>query len=146
MDELQQLQSQAAALDAELNTPAASLPPPGQTIEPAAVEPAAVDPLAEARDLIQFSVTLLAPLYPSVERIYTKDTQEKLAKVSAPLMAKYGLTLSGLFEKWGAEINFALVAIPLALETAKGIRADLDAVKAEHQKPADASPKNQPEQ
>jgi len=141
MDELQQLQSQAAALDAELNTPAASLPPPGQT-----VEPATVDPLAEARDLIQFSVTLLAPLYPSVERIYTKDTQEKLAKVSAPLMAKYGLTLSGLFEKWGAEINFALVAIPLALETAKGIRADLDAVKAEHQKPADASPKNQPEQ
>lgn len=143
MDEIKALEGQAAALDAEII--AANAPAPGAG---AAVGPPPCDPLAEARDLIKFTVTLLSPLYPSIARIYTDATQERLAVVTGPLMAKYGLTLAGLFEKWGPEINFAIVALPLAMETAKGMRADLDAAKdAEARltnKPADGNPEDKP--
>ncbi|HYD63319.1 MAG TPA: hypothetical protein VEC35_23385 [Noviherbaspirillum sp.] len=89
-----------------------------------------MSPADEARDLIQFGLSLFAPLYPSLERIYTPDKQERLAQVTGPLMAKYNLSLGAIFEKWGPEINFAIVALPLAAETAKAIKADNAARKA----------------
>lgn len=135
MDEINQLAGQAAALDAEIA--AASLPPPDPSAQPAAVP---VDTLSEARDLILFAVALFTPLYPSIPAVYTMDRQEKLAKVSAPLMEKYGITMSGLFEKWGVELNFLIVAAPLALDTAKAMKADNEARKAA----ADAAKNQQP--
>lgn len=83
-----------------------------------------MDPYTEAREIIRFATTLFFPLYPSLARVYTEERQEQLAVVSAPLMRKYGLSLGALFERWGAEINFAIVAAPLAGETAKAIKAD----------------------
>lgn len=83
-----------------------------------------MDPAEEARDLIQFGLSLFIPLYPSLEVIYTQEKQARLAAVTGPLMAKYNLSLGSIFEKWGAEINFAIVALPLAAETAKAVRAD----------------------
>ena len=44
-------------------------------------------------------------------------------------MEKYGLSLGTLFERWGAEINFALVAVPLVGETLKAVKADNQARK-----------------
>ncbi|HJV86925.1 MAG TPA: hypothetical protein VJ698_15775 [Noviherbaspirillum sp.] len=81
-------------------------------------------PEDEAKDLIQFGLSLFTPLYPSLARIYTPEKQQRLAEVTGPLMAKYNLSLGAIFEKWGAEINFAIVALPLAAETAKAIKAD----------------------
>ncbi|MEC4722946.1 hypothetical protein RY831_27685 [Noviherbaspirillum sp. CPCC 100848] len=83
-----------------------------------------MNPADEAKDLIQFGLSLFMPLYPSLEVIYTPEKQERLAAVTGPLMAKYNLSLGSIFEKWGAEINFAIVALPLAAETAKAVRAD----------------------
>jgi hypothetical protein len=83
-----------------------------------------IDPSQEARELIRFAATLFFPLYPSLERVYTETRQEQLAQVSAPLMAKYNLSLGAMFERWGAEINFALVAVPLVGETVKAVKAD----------------------
>jgi hypothetical protein len=88
-----------------------------------------MDASTEARELIRFATALFFPLYPSLARIYTEPRQEQLAVVSAPLMAKYGLSLGAIFERWGAEINFALVALPLAGETVKAIKADNQARK-----------------
>lgn len=85
---------------------------------------AVVEPDTEARELIRFGVALFVPLYPSLAAVYTEQRQDQLAAVSAPLMAKYNLSLGAIFERWGAEINFALVAFPLAGETLKAIRAD----------------------
>jgi len=81
-------------------------------------------PEEEAKDLIRFGVGLFAPLYPRLGQVYTEDVQARLAAVTAPLMAKYNLSLGAIFEKWGAEINFAIVAVPLAGETVKAIRLD----------------------
>lgn len=81
-------------------------------------------PQEEARDLIKFGVGLFEPLYPRLAQVYTPEVQEKLADVTGPLMAKYNLSLGVIFEKWGAEINFAIVAVPLAGETVKAIRLD----------------------
>lgn len=109
--------AEAAALDAETVAPAA--PPPD-----AAPPAPAVDPTAEAADLIRFAVSLFVPLYPSLERVYSEQAQARLAAAAGPVMAKYGWTMGGLFEKWGPEINLAIVGIPLAIETSKAIRAD----------------------
>lgn len=83
-----------------------------------------LDAATEAREVIRFATTLFFPLYPSLARVYTEERQEQLAQVSAPLMQKYGLSLGMLFERWGAEINFAIVALPLAKETASAIKHD----------------------
>lgn len=91
-----------------------------------------MSPEDEARDLIQFGLSLFAPLYPSLERIYTPDKQARLAAVTGPLMAKYNLSLGAIFEKWGPEINFAIVALPLAAETAKAVKAENAAREAEN--------------
>lgn len=83
-----------------------------------------MDASTEAREVIRFAATLFCPLYPSLARVYTEERQEQLAQVSAPLMQKYGFSLGTLFERWGAEINFAIVALPLAKETAGAIKHD----------------------
>lgn len=83
-----------------------------------------MDAVQEALGVIQFGTTLFFPLFPSLAAVYTAERQQQLATVSAPLMQKYGLSLGTLFERWGAEINFALVAVPLARETVKAVKAD----------------------
>lgn len=126
--DIAQLAAEAAAVDAETAPP--TLPPAGA--EPPAL---AVDPVAEAADLIRFAVALFVPLYPSLAAVYTEPAQGRLAQAAGPVMAKYGWTMGGLFEKWGPEINLAIVGIPLAIETSKAIRADTVARTAA--KPAD---------
>lgn len=133
------LAAQAAALDAAVVAGAAV---PGAV--PGAAAPTAMGPADEAADLIRFSVAMLTPLYPSLERIYPAEVQAKLAGAAVPLLNKYGLTLSGLFEKWGPELNFAIVALPLVGETVKGVRAD-NAARALAEKAA-ASVEKQPEE
>lgn len=119
----------------EADKPAASITPPHILAEaaadtpaapgaPAAAAPAApaavVDPHAEAVDLIEFANALLLPLYPSLAGVYTADVRARLAAVSAPLMAKYGMNLG----RMGPEIGFLLAVVPLIQPTIAAIRAD----------------------
>jgi len=119
---------------AEADKPAASITPahiladaaadapavPGAAAAPAAAAPVAVDPHAEAVDLIEFANALLLPLYPSLAGVYTADVRARLAAVSAPLMAKYGMSLG----RMGPEIGFLLAVVPLIQPTIAAIRAD----------------------
>lgn len=119
-NDLENLAAQAAVLDAEtapvdMTAPAA---------EPAAPVMSAAD---EAAGVIKFAVALFVPLFPSLEAVYTTAAQARLADVAGPVMTKYGLTMGGLFEKWGPEINLAIVAVPLAMETGRAMRADIAA-------------------
>lgn len=123
------IDSQAAPVSAEPAQPAATV--------------AATDPAAEAGDVIRFGVALFVPLYPSLATVYSDAQQERLAQATAPLLAKYGITMGGLFERWGPEINFLIVAGPLAMETAKAIRLDSAARRAKPEpgsKPEPAQP------
>lgn len=94
---------------------------PGADPAPAAAEPAAaVDPLAEAVGLVEFFHALIIPLYPSLDGVYTPAVRGRLAAVSAPLMAKYGVNLG----KLGPEVTFLLTVVPLIQPTIAAIRAD----------------------
>lgn len=121
MDEMNQLQQEAAAIDAEFI-------PAGEESKAEQAAPG-MDYNAEALGLINFAVTLFVPIFPSIEKIYTEPARANLANVSAPLMEKYGWSMGSVFEKWGAEINFAMVALPLGAQTYKAISADIAASK-----------------
>lgn len=119
-DELDQLQNAATAIDAE----AATAADPGAAAEAEAVP---VDVAAEIAALLQTVAGILTPAFPCLAEIYTEPTCQRLGGAAAPVLEKYGLSVGGLFERWGAEITLAAVAFPVAIATAKGIKADMDA-------------------
>lgn len=126
--ELDQLEHAALAVDA-MGEQAA----PGA---PAAEAPAA-DPAAEVAGLLQTVAAMLSPMFPSLAEIYTTQTCAALGQAAAPVMAKHGLSMGGIFERWGAEIALLGAALPVGIATAHGIKADLAAKKP---KPAEAAP------
>lgn len=92
----------------------------------AAAAPAAPagDPAREAAELIEFARSLLLPMYPQLATVYTPEVCKRLGEAGAPVLAKYGLTLGGLFDRWAPEIGFAIVALPLVRPTIDAMRAD----------------------
>lgn len=144
MNDFDKLQVEAAALDAEVLKPTDPLPAPEPPPGDAPPEPV-LSPLEEARSLIDVIVSVATPLLPAIETIYGDDARARLAKVSAPLMQKYGWSVGGAFAKWKEEIDFAFVAVPLVLATMKAWKADQErkkgdtAAKGEGAKTAPAS-------
>lgn len=130
-DELNQLKNEAAAVDAEY------IPAGEASAEEQAT--AALDYRAEAKGLIDFALALFVPLFPSLGAVYSETARVNLANVSAPLMEKYGWNMGSIFENWGAEINFAMIAVPLAIHTNQAIQADM----AERRAAADKKPEPQ---
>ena len=117
------LVNEAAALDTAAAPPAA----PGAPGEPAAPPPP--DYQAEALDLVEFAVEALVPLYPSLAAVYTKEKQTKLAAAAGNLMAKYQVNLVDLL-RWLPELQFAIIALPLATASYAAIRADIATMRA----------------
>lgn len=120
--ELDALQHEAVAVDAENAQPA---------VEPVAAEP--VQPVNEAAEIVGL-LTILAglftPVFPSLAKIYTPQTVQSLADAAVPVMQKRGWTTGEFLGKWAAELALAAVAVPVALATVQGVRADLAAAKA----------------
>lgn len=130
--ELDQLAAEAAVVDAA-NVPAAV---PEQPEAPKA------DVAGEVAALLKMVAGMLAPAFPSLATIYTDETCRNLGTAAAPVMEKYGVSVGGLFDRWGAEITLAATALPVALATYQGIKGDM----AERKKPADApTPAEKPE-
>lgn len=99
---------------------------------------------AEVAALVRMAAGILTPAFPSLAGIYTEEACARLGDAAAPVLAKYGLSVGGLFDRWGAEITLAAVAVPVALATWQGIKADR-APKAEAAgKPAPAAPVEAP--
>lgn len=122
--ELVQLQAEAEQITAETVAP----PPPAEGEQGAPAAP--VDYLADARGLVDMSAELLAAFYPSTRPVLDDAARGRIAAAASPVMEKYGLSLGGLFGKWGAEINLAFVLAQVALPLSAAIRADREA-KAE---------------
>lgn len=117
--------------------------------QPSATAPAAApqpvkDPKAEAADLLQFAGGLLFPLYPSLAKVYTPEVIDRLASSAAPLLTKYGVNLEAVFGRFGPEIGFAIVAVPLIAPTVAAIRADRAELQAAAAAPAAPAPAAQP--
>ncbi|WP_375591972.1 hypothetical protein [Chitiniphilus eburneus] len=128
-DPLAMVEMQAVQIDADI---AGNYAPP-----PAAEGAADALPLSaveEAREVVIFVRELAAPVYPSLRQVYSDETVERIATAAAPLMQKYGVTLGGMFERWGPEIHFAMVMLPVGMQTAAAIRADRAAARAANEK------------
>lgn len=120
--ELEALQHEAVAVDAE------NAPP---TVDPVAAEPAQpVNEAAEIVGLLTILAGLFTPVFPSLSKIYTPETVQSLADAAVPVMNKHGWTTGEFMGKWAAELALAAVAVPVALATVQGVRADIAAAKA----------------
>lgn len=132
--ELEALESQAAVIDAETAAPDAVAAAP----DPESVK---VDVAAEVATLLETVAGILTPAFPCLASIYNTATCRRLGEASAPVLDKYGLSVGGLFERWGAEITFAAVAFPVVAATVQGVKADLAARRAPPTEPP--APANQ---
>lgn len=77
--------------------------------------------------LLGVAVPVLGKLYPSLERIYTPETQEAVAASVAPVLVKYGIDLGEWGSAWKEEIMMVVVCGPIVMATVKGIKEDAQA-------------------
>lgn len=95
------------------------------------VEPQAVPLSVEIAEAITASVTLLSPMFPTLERVYTEQTVQRLSVATERVCVKRGWLQNGLFGGASDELMLAAVAVPVALSTWSAIRADLVAAHVE---------------
>lgn len=121
--ELESLTAEAAAVDEQIA-------PPIEQPEAAQPQPAAANEQAEIAGLITIMAGLFAPVFPSLQKIYTKETVDSIAAAAVPVMAKHGWTTGALLGRYAEELALAAVAFPVGVATWQGIRADAAAAKA----------------
>lgn len=119
-DDLNRLAAEAAVIDADAQ--ALSAPPVSPEAVPAAAPPP-VDYLTEARGVVGFICVAACAVFPVLEPIYTKEKQDQLAAVTAPLLEQYQVDMGGIMGKYGNWINFAMVALPLGAQTYQAMKA-----------------------
>lgn len=139
------IKNRAAAVDAQAEEATAAPEPievPAVDVEapPSVAEAPAISPEDEARGLIDVIVASVVPFFPSLESVYDEEARARLAAVTAPLMRKYNLSASSIFDRWKEEIAFAFVALPLAMKTAEAVKAE----RAKKAPPASAAPEASP--
>lgn len=101
----------------------------------------------ELAGLVTVAVGILGPVFPSLPRIYTQEVTRAAATATAAVCEKHGWLSAGVMGKWGEEIAAGAILLPLAYQTAQGVRADLAARRAvEQSKPARVERSGAPEQ
>lgn len=137
--ELDALQAEAVAVDAEIAPPVEQQPE-------AAPDAQAGNEQAEIAGLITILAGLFAPVFPSLQKIYTPDTVNSIAAAAVPVMVKRGWSTGALLGKYAEELALAAVAVPVALATWQGIKSDVEAAKAKDKaEPAKAITAPQPD-
>lgn len=71
---------------------------------------------------------MVAPVLPSVAKIYTADTCQKIAEGIDPVCRKYGWFQTGF--QWAAEVQAAITVLPIAMATAVALKHDVAVLKA----------------
>lgn len=134
-EEIQRLAAEATVIDADAQ--ALSAPPPDPNAAPA---PPPTDYLTEARGVVGFICVAACAVFPVLEPIYSKERQEQLAAVTAPLLEQYQVDMGGIMGKYGNWINFAMVALPLGAQTYQAMKA----IAAQQANGKGATPAQQP--
>lgn len=128
--EREQLPQEQAAELAALEAQAGAEVAPVQAAEAAAPSR---DLAAEIKALTLAFVGMAAPILPSLRAIYTEDATAAAAGAVAAVCQKHGWLQSGLVGDYGEEIAAAVVLLPLALATYRGVTADIAAMKPKPQ-------------
>ncbi|WP_290874940.1 hypothetical protein [Aquabacterium sp.] len=79
----------------------------------------------EIGDAITAGVTLLGPIFPSLGRVYTPETVQRLAVSTEAVCVKRGWLAGGLFGGRAEEVVLAAVLIPVTLSTWAAVKHDL---------------------
>jgi hypothetical protein len=116
--------AEATADAAQMASPAGATAAPSSTAPTVA---AIVDYDAEARDIVAFAYAMFAPIYPSLEAIYTVDARARIVAAAAPLMRKYAFTLGVV----GPELMFVIAVAPLIVPTMKAVKHDNEKARQE---------------
>lgn len=128
----------AAAVDADAAADEFG-PAPGGAV------PAGPDPVDEARAVFGMVVGMLSPLLPYLPSIYTDDALARLAAAYVPVAEKYGWSMGGMLDQYGAEIMLAGVALPLVVQT-RNVHVAWAAERAARERPGQlAAPESQVE-
>lgn len=91
--------------------------------------PVAHDLAAEIKALTLAFVGMAAPILPSLPTIYTEEATAAAAGAVASVCNKHGWMQGGLMGDYGEEIAAAVVLLPLALATYRGVSGDIAAMK-----------------
>lgn len=122
---LDQFAEQAAAIDSDNN---------GDMATPKQVASLDRTPLL-AQELEMLAGVLLgvfSPALPSLKDIYTEPVMTALCESTARVLVKYNLFADGIGGKYAEEIALAAVALPLAYATYKGVKGDIEILKAKN--------------
>lgn len=72
---------------------------------------------------------LAAPMFPTLQAIYTQETCQQVGVALEPVCIKHGWLVDGIGGKYKEELLALAVVLPLAFATYKGIQADIEASK-----------------
>lgn len=120
------LEQQAAAIDQQ--TIEANTPNIDQAPEIGAAP--SVDLKTEFQGLLTIALGVFSPMLPSIKPIYTPEVVEAIATSAASVCNKHGWLSGGVGGKWGEEIAFCGLMIPIAIQTRKAVLFDIAAAKA----------------
>lgn len=117
LNELDQLAAEAAA-----DTLTQADADPASAVQP---DPVKLDTAQELTALISVVSGILTPAFPGLKKIYTPETCTALGAAAAPVFDKHGWSAGGIFDRWGAEISLAAVAVPVSIATWQAVKQDL---------------------
>lgn len=83
----------------------------------------------EFADAITTAVTMLEPIFPTLGKVYTPATVERIGMATERVCIKRGWLQNGLFGGQTEELMLAAVLVPVALSTWAAVKADLIAAK-----------------
>ena len=125
--DLRALAAEAAAVDHELGEAAGAEAGKPQGAEGAAPPQAAPDKAVAVAQALELAVAVLAPMFPSLRKVYTPETIKSVAEVTAALARKHGWDLS--MTRWQEEIAFVAVVLPVGVQTYQAVLHDLEVRK-----------------
>lgn len=130
-DDLNKLAVEAAAVDADV----APVSPSVDAGVAQASEPGAVPAVSEVQALtaaLHIARGILSPAFskfPSLKAIYTDETLSAIAEATAPVLEKYGCSVSGLLERWAVELACASTVGAIGYASYIAIQDDIAAQK-----------------
>lgn len=123
MEDLEQLERQAAGIDAEL---AQQAPEAQEAQAEAAAQAVLIDQNTQSLGMMLELAggTFGVVGFPSVAAVLTPENKAALAGVWGPVLTKHGINLGDLGGAYKEEIAAVVVTFPIAMAIAKGIRTD----------------------
>jgi hypothetical protein len=139
-DELNQLQAEFEAIDNEAHVEPAPEASAAAGEGDTGPEAGPLNTSENIQAVVTTVVTVLSPMFPSLQKVYTPEVVQAVGDATAPLANKYNLNILGWLTKYQEEIAFATVMIPVGMSTYGAVLHDLQAKDQAEEPEAEAEP------